>query len=130
MWSCDGRRRSLAWRDVLNEWNEWGRAGCIHGAAEKCNNGQETIGGHILIRGQSERETACSTGLTASAILFCRSRVYFATLRPQKEVPWIMKMNIDISRLLPAAVYPTPQPHWSRLVSTSQKLTETVIFEA
>ena len=74
--------------------------------------------------------TTCKIDLTVTATRFCNNRVYYENLRPQKEVPWMMGLRIDTSRILPAALSPSPQSQWPRLVSSNRKLIATVIFNA
>jgi len=39
-----------------------------------------------------------------TATRFCKNKVYYAAESLQKEVPWMVGLNIDTSRILPAAV--------------------------
>jgi hypothetical protein len=59
-----------------------------------------------------ERErkvTTCKIDLTVTATRSYNNRDYYEILRPQKEVPWMMKLKIDTSCILPAAVSSNPQ---------------------
>jgi hypothetical protein len=51
-------------------------------------------------------------------------------VRLQEEVPWLVGLKIDTFRNLSAAVSPNFQSPWPILVSSSRKLTATVIFNA